>query len=197
MKHTLNVSREVSVTKIAITAKLRAGKDTAAHHLHIKYGFDKVAFGDALKRNVNEAFPWVYGPNKPRALLQQYGQLMREIDPQIWVKHVERKVIGTIDFRVNTGAERIGIVISDLRQQNEYDWCRANGFTIIRVACPFDTRLARARAAGDDFVESDLLHSTEQYVDTFEPHYEIENNGTVDELKSKVDAILTLINGVK
>jgi dephospho-CoA kinase len=59
------------------------------------------------------------GPNKPRALLQQYGQLMREIDPQVWIRHVERKVNGIIDFRVNTNAERIGIVLTDVRQQNE------------------------------------------------------------------------------
>jgi dephospho-CoA kinase len=189
MKHTINVNREVDLVKIAFTAKLRAGKDTAAHHLHIKYGFDKVAFGDALKRNVNEAFPWVYGPNKPRALLQQYGQLMREIDPQIWVKHVERKVNGTIDFRVSTGAERIGIIISDLRQQNEYDWCRQNGYTIIRVTAPDEDRLWRAKLAGDDFNEADLEHETESHIDGFAVDYEIHNDGSVDDLQRKVDEI--------
>jgi dephospho-CoA kinase len=193
MKHTINVNREVDLVKIAFTAKLRAGKDTAAHHLHIKYGFDKVAFGDALKRNVNEAFPWVYGPNKPRALLQQYGQLMREIDPQIWVKHVERKVNGTIDFRVSTGAERIGIIISDLRQQNEYDWCRQNGYTIIRVTAPDEDRLWRAKLAGDDFNEADLEHETESHIDGFAVDYEIHNDGSVDDLQRKVDEIMGAI----
>lgn len=197
MKHTIKVEREIPVIKIAFTAKLRAGKDTAAHHLHIKYGFDKVAFGDALKRTVNEVFPWVYGSSKPRALLQQYGQLMREIDPQVWVKHAERAVNGAIDFRVNTGAERVGVVITDMRQPNEYEWCQQNGFSIVRVNCPLDTRLERARLAGDDFVESDLLHSTEQYVDTFEPDFEVDNDGTVEELKAKIDVILTEINAVK
>jgi dephospho-CoA kinase len=193
MKHTINVNREVDLVKIAFTAKLRAGKDTAAQHLHIKYGFDKVAFGDALKRNVNEAFPWVYGPNKPRALLQQYGQLMREIDPQIWVKHVERKVNGTIDFRVSTGAERIGIIISDLRQQNEYDWCRQNGYTIIRVTAPDEDRLWRAKLAGDDFNEADLEHETESHIDGFAVDYEIHNDGSVDDLQRKVDEIMGAI----
>jgi dephospho-CoA kinase len=197
MKTTIKVEREIPVVKIAFTAKLRAGKDTAAHHLYIKYGFDKVAFGDALKRNVNEAFPWVYGPNKPRALLQQYGQLMREIDPQIWVKHVERKIDGIIDFRVNTGAERIGIVLSDVRQQNEVDWCRANGFTLIRVTAPDEDRIARAIAAGDDFNEVDLEHETESHIDSFDCDYEIVNAGSLDDLKAQIDTILAQINGVK
>jgi dephospho-CoA kinase len=192
MRYTLNSNR-VEVIKIAFTAKLRAGKDTAADHLHIRYGFDKVAFGDALKRNVNEAFPWVYGPKKPRALLQQYGQLMREIDPQVWVRHVERKVNGIIDFRVNTGAERVGIVLTDVRQQNEVDWCRHNAVTLIRVTAPDEMRIARAIEAGDDFTVHDLAHETELAIDSFEVDAEIVNDGSVDDLKRKIDEIMEAI----
>jgi dephospho-CoA kinase len=193
MKHTLTVNREVSVTKIALCGKLRSGKDTAANHLYIRHGFDEVAFGDALKRTVNEVFPWMVGPNKPRALLQQYGQLMREIDPQVWIRHVERKVNGIIDFRVNTNAKVIGIVITDLRQPNEYEWARANGFTIIRVTAPDEVRIGRAIQAGDDFNVHDLAHSTELEIDNFTVDYTVENNGTVDELKAKFDAVLEAI----
>jgi dephospho-CoA kinase len=194
MKDVITVSREIPVIKIALTAKLRAGKDTVADHLHIRHSFDKVAFGGALKRNVNETFPWLTGPKKPRALLQQYGQLMREIDPQVWVRHVERKVNGIIDLRVNTGADRIGIVISDLRQPNEYEWAHANGFTIIRVTAPDDVRVGRAISAGDDFTVHDLAHETELAIDGFAVDYEIVNDGTVDDLKRKIDEILAEVN---
>ncbi|PFP30236.1 hypothetical protein COJ96_05860 [Bacillus sp. AFS073361] len=191
MKHTLNVNREVDVIKIAICGRIRSGKDTAAEHLYIKYGFDRIAFADALKRTVSEIFPWMIGPNKPRALLQQYGQLMREIDDSVWIKHAERKVNGTIDFRVNTGSDRIGIVITDLRNPVEYDWARANGFTLIRVTAPDDVRIARAIKAGDDFTVHDLCHETELAIDTFEVDNEVQNDGTVDELKAQIDAILS------
>jgi dephospho-CoA kinase len=197
MKHTISVNREVDVLKIAFTAKLRAGKDTAAQHLHIRYGFDKVAFGDALKRTVNEVFPWVTGPNKPRALLQQYGQLMRQIDCDVWIKHAERAVNGAVDFRVNTGVERIGVVITDLRQPNEYEWARSNGFSIVRVTAPDEDRIARAVAAGDNFNDTDLEHETESYIDSFAVNYEIHNDGTVDDLKAQIDSILTEITAVK
>jgi hypothetical protein len=193
MKSTITVEREIPVIKLALTAKLRAGKDTVADHLHIRHSFDKVAFGDALKRNVNETFPWLTGPKKPRALLQQYGQLMREIDPQVWVRHVERKVNGIIDLRVNTGADRIGIVISDLRQPNELEWARANGFTIIRVTAPDEVRIGRAIAANDDFTVHDLAHPTELEIDNFDVDYNITNDGTVEELKAQIDDILAQI----
>jgi dephospho-CoA kinase len=197
MKHTINVNREVTVVKIALCGRLRSGKDTIANHLYLKYGFSQVAFGDALKRVAHETFPWVSEFSKPRALYQSVGQLMREIDSEVWIKHAEQAVKGAIDFRVNTGAEKVGVVITDVRQQNEVDWCRSNGFTLIRVTAPDEDRIARAIAAGDDFNENDLEHETEQAIDSFEVDHEVTNAGTVDDLKAQIDAILSQINGVK
>lgn len=194
MKHTLTVNREVAVTKIALCGKLRSGKDTVANHLHIKYGFDYIAFGDALKKNAHAVFPWVSEFSKPRALYQNFGQLMRQIDPDVWVRHVERSINGYIDFRVNMGADKIGIVLTDVRQQNEVDWCRANGFTLVRVTAPNEVRIGRAIEAGDDFTVHDLAHSTELEIDNFLVDYEINNDGTIDDLKRKMDDILTGIN---
>jgi dephospho-CoA kinase len=196
MKHTLNVNREVTVTKIALCGRLRSGKDTVANHLYIRHSFNRVAFGDALKKNAHATFPWVSEFSKPRALYQQYGQLMREIDPQVWIKHAEQAVKGAIDFRVNTGAEKVGVVITDLRQQNEVDWCRANGFTLIRVMAPDEDRIWRAKLAGDDFTEADLEHETESHIDGFEVDFTIYNDGTVDELKEQIEEIITKLEEI-
>jgi dephospho-CoA kinase len=193
MKHTITVNREVSIIKIALTGKLRSGKDTAANHLYIRHSFDRVAFGDALKKNAHATFPWVSEFSKPRALYQQYGQLMRQIEPDVWIKHAERAVNGAIDFNVNTGSEKVGVVITDLRQPNEYEWARANGFTIIRVTAPDEDRLWRAKLAGDDFNEADLEHETESHIDGFAVDYEIVNAGSVDDLRAQVEAVLTSI----
>jgi dephospho-CoA kinase len=193
MRHTINVNREVSVTKIALTGKLRSGKDEVAQHLYIKHGFNRIAFGDALKKEAHAVFPWIPQNSKPRALYQKFGQLMREIDGEVWIKHAEQAVKGAIDFRVSMGAERVGIVLTDVRQANEVAWCRANGFTLIRVTAPDEVRIARAIEAGDSFVENDLVHSTELAIDGFSVDYEIVNDGTVDDLKRQVDAILEAI----
>jgi dephospho-CoA kinase len=118
---------------------------------------------------------------------------MREIDPDVWVKHAERAVQGALDFRVNTGAERVGIVLTDVRQANEVAWCRENGFTLIRVTAPDEVRIARAIAANDDFTVHDLAHETELAIDGFAVDYEIVNDGSVDDLKRQVDAIMEAI----
>jgi dephospho-CoA kinase len=194
MKHTLNVSRQITVTKIALTGKLRAGKDEVAQHLYIKYGFNRIAFGDALKKEAHAVFPWIPQNSKPRALYQNFGQLMREIEPDVWIKHAERAVKGAIDFRVNTGAEKIGVVVTDLRQLNEYEWARTEGYTIIRVTAPDEVRIARAIKAGDSFVENDLVHSTELAIDGFDVDYTVTNEGTVEELKAQIDAIMAKLN---
>jgi dephospho-CoA kinase len=198
MKHTISVNREIPVVKVAICGKLRAGKDELAQHLFISHGFDRVAFGDALKRNAHALFPWVSESSKPRALYQKFGQLMRqEFDTDVWIKHAERSVKGAIDFRISIGAEKIGVVLTDVRQQNEVDWCRENGFTLIRVTAPDEDRIARAIAAGDSFNEADLSHPTELEIDNFECDFDVVNDGTVDELKAQVDSILAQINAVK
>jgi dephospho-CoA kinase len=197
MKQTLTVNREVTLVKIALTGKLRAGKDELSRHLFLDHDFDRVAFGDALKKNAHSAFPWVSEVSKPRSLYQSYGQLMRQIDPDVWIKHAEQTVDLWINMRVNDGADRVGVVITDLRQPNEYEWARANGFSIIRVTAPDGDRIARAIAANDDFTVHDLTHETELAIDSFEVDYEVINDGTVDDLKAQIDAILAQINGVK
>lgn len=193
MKHTINVNRKVDVIKIALCGRLRSGKDTVGNHLYIKYGFSTVAFGDALKKNAHATFPWVGEFSKPRALYQQFGQLMRQIDPDVWIKHAERAVNGAIDFRVNTGADQVGVVITDLRQPNEYEWAKANGFSIIRVTAQDEDRILRANVAGDSFTEADLEHETESHIDGFTVDYEIVNDGSVDDLKRKIDEIMEAI----
>jgi dephospho-CoA kinase len=190
MKHTINVNREVSVIKIALTGKMRSGKDTVARHLFIDHNFDRVAFGDAMKKNAHATFPWVSEVSKPRALYQSYGQLMRQIDPDVWIKHAEQTVDIWINLRVNDGAERVGVVITDLRQPNEYEWARASGFTVIRVTAPDEDRIARAISAGDDFTVHDLTHETELAIDRFAVDAEIVNDGSIDDLKRKIDEIM-------
>lgn len=192
MKHEIEVNRKVSVTKIALTGQMRAGKDEIAKHMLIMHGFTRVAFGDELKRLAHEAFPDVSELSKPRALYQQFGQLLREIDPDIWVRHVERQVEALINCN-GQFQEHVGIVITDLRQPNEYEWAKANGFTIVKVTAPRDVRIERAQSLSDAFELNHLTHETESHIEGFAADYEIDNDGNVSQLWAKVDTVISAI----
>lgn len=173
--------------KIALAGALRSGKDSVAHRILTTHEYyEKVAFGDALKRLYHELHPWVPENPKPREGYQQFGQDMRRLyGDDIWIRHAER----TIDFYRRVKRPD-GIVVTDLRQLNEYEWARKNGYTIIRVTAPLEIRKARAIAAGDSFNEKDLDHETERHIEGFDVDYEIVNDGNIDELYAKVDAVM-------
>lgn len=192
MKHTLNIDRKVDVVKICLTGKLRSGKDTVANRLYISHDFHRVAFGDELKRLAHETFPHISEASKPRALYQEFGQKVREMDPDVWIRHVDRKVKALINVHA-PHKDRVGIVVTDVRQKNELEWCRANGFTVVRVSAPDDVRIGRAIAAKDNFTVHDLAHPTEIALNSFEVDYQIVNEGTVEELKRKVDSMMSEI----
>lgn len=199
------------ITRIAITGKMRSGKSTVASDLVSNYRFHRIAFGDALKRYADDIFahsdvyraeeitrpcPFggveIVGRRKPRKLYQDFGQIMRQLDPNVWVHHAEMAMHVWEGYRgVN------GIVIDDLRQPNEYEWARENDFVIIRVSAYDKDRIHRAKLRGDDFDESMLSHETETHVDTFEVDYEIANDGDYDELERQMDEIMARLTSAQ
>ncbi|MFF2886667.1 hypothetical protein [Paenibacillus sp. NPDC057967] len=175
---------------IALTGHLRSGKDEIGNRLCQRYGYARFAFGDGIKDVCRRLYPDQFTDEagndvKPRALLQGVGQALRYYDPDVWARQCFDKIAWDED-----GGP---YVITDLRQPNEYHRCRAEGFVIIRVKAPSGLRIQRAAAGGDVFDYGDLTHETEQYVDSFDVDYESINDGTLDELYAKVDAIMDVI----
>jgi hypothetical protein len=173
------------VKPIALCGQLRAGKDAAAEYLVRQYRYTRFAFGDELKRYSHELFGGDPA-EKPRELYQWFGQTMRERDPDIWVRKCFEAIAWDDDLVVP--------VITDLRQPNEFERCRAEGYVIIRVTAPEEIRLERARQAGDAFTTESLAHDTESHIAGFAVDYEVENVGTLAEMYAKVDAIVGLLN---
>ena|SRR5690625_976863 len=187
--------------RIALTGRMRSGKSTIADHLWLKYDFAKVSFGSPIRRIADEYFSHLYEEvtevceftgletkkeRKPRALLQNIGQLLRQIDEDVWIKQAESSVEVWQNYR-----DVHGIVIDDLRQPNEYEWARENNFVIIRVEADEAMRLRRSEQEGDSFNEEDLTHDTEQHSDNFSVDYTITNDGDLDELERQVDEIMS------
>lgn len=184
----------MTAQRLAITGNLRSGKSLLTTLLVGDYGFREVAFGDALKRFAHAIFPQVPREPKPRALLQAFGQAMRNMPvanaSNVWVDHAMDSV-RLAERLAQWDGEPARIVVSDLRQPNEYAALKERGFTIIRVVAPVDMRLERARREGDSFTEADLAHETESHVDGFAVDYEVANDtDDIRDLQAKVDAIM-------
>lgn len=190
MRSTLTVNREITVTKVIIGGKFRSGKDTAAYHMGLAHGYLRTAFADKVKDVAHDLFPNIPREPKPRKLYVDVGEKAAEIDPQVWIRHVERQIETWIRLQADMGYKEVNIVVTDLRKQVEYDWARSSGFTVIRVTAPEDVRIARAVEAGDTFNANDLAHETETAIDTFSPDFEVVNDGTVAELQAQIDRIM-------
>lgn len=173
--------------KIALTGKMRSGKDTVYGILKDEFktpslGDKQVTqytFGSRLKYFAHELFPDELSKGKPRKLYQEFGQLMRQIDPNVWINKVDEKVRRRVKYAsyFNKGSDAsIVSIITDLRQPNEYKYCRDNGFHIIRIKASDKTRMARMKADGDNVSLGDLKHETETYVDSYDVDYEINND---------------------
>lgn len=176
----LNVN-VIHIPKIALTGEARSGKSIVADYLVGKYGFTRYAFGDELKRLAHLIFDDVSEFSKPRRLYQFFGQMCREYDPEVWIRKTFEKI-----YTDNPE----DILIEDLRQPNEYDRCRSEGYVIIRVTAPESLRIDRAIKSGDTFNLRDLTHDTESHVRSFDVDYEIVNDGTLAELYAKVDEVI-------
>lgn len=177
----------MGVIKIALTGKMRSGKSVISRLLHEKHGFYyQLSFGDKLKSLAHSIFPWIPEEPKPRELYQ-FMNTMREFDEDVWVKQLEEY------YEFVLTREPTGIVIDDVRQQNEFEWARDNGFIVVRVDTTDDLRKQRIIAEGDSYNEESFNHKTETYVDHLRADYTIVNDGTLIELESKVAGLLAEI----
>lgn len=185
------------VRKLALCGKIRSGKSTVAEYIAEQYEFTCFAFADEMKRLLHALYPNIPRDPKPRRAYQVFGEGMRKLDlpdaPTVWVDYCLRMVDTHIWWHREVDDRGANVLITDLRTKEEYERLRKEGFSIIRVSAPDDVRIGRALEAGDDFTIHDLAHPTEIALNSFEVDYQIVNDGTVDELKRKVDEMMEAI----
>lgn len=168
---------------IGITGAAGAGKNTVANILSDKYGFEQVAFADALKESLVALDPLVLingsterlsdiveresmdvAKNKypsVRKALQDYGVAMRDcVDKDVWVKMVHQTIQNSSSGKV---------CITDLRFENELKYIMDMNGAVIKVVRP------------DNPFDIGSTHVSEKMV--VDTPYVIENNvATLNEL---------------
>ena len=172
-------------TKIAIVGKIRSGKDTAADYIIQNYGLKPFSFGSGITEVINRYFPEALTEGKPRKHYQVIGQAFRELNPEIWVEILEKKLQDEWEENPNTG-----VIITDLRQLNEYKRLKELGFTIIKIEAPFSARLQRIEKEGDVFSWEQLNHETELQAERCPYDYLVVNNSSIEDLYHQLKMIM-------
>lgn len=183
--------------RIALAGLKRGGKDTFGEIAVNDYDFVRLAFADNVKKLACETFPDEFKDNsKPVELLQWFGNAMRQHDPEVWIKQLDRKlsILDTYDHEYYITTD---IIITDVRYPNEVEFLRNRGFKIIFVYSPLEDIIARCTATEADFKPELLQHESERmaYEATVKGRAEwadltVCNVGTIEEYEEMVRLVI-------
>lgn len=111
------------VLKIAVAGEIRSGKDTVCKYIMDNTcNVEKLYFAEGIEKIIREFFPEAFADNdKPRKHYQDIGQFMRTLNPNVWINY-------TANVYNNSYCENF--IVTDLRQHNEYEWLKSEGFTL-------------------------------------------------------------------
>lgn len=161
--------------KIAFGHKARSGKDTAIEHLSTKYRVYVIRFAGALYDIMNYAQRRVgLTVTKDGPAMQVLGQLFRDrYGSGIWMD-------ATLAEYKNVDQDKYDIIaVADMRYRTEADALRATGFYLVDIDRPSRP------------IDRDPNHSSEVDLDGYPFDEVIVNDGTLEEFKTKVDAVVT------
>lgn len=154
--------------KVAFIGRQRSGKTTLAvalkYHFLKKSGFDwekthvaQTSFGKKMKEEFEKFTGEKFDKTEHRKLIQLFGQLHRHYQDDIWISYVQAELLN---------AERKGyshFIIDDVRQANEVEWCKRNGFILVYVDVPMVELNRRCQELGEDFTPSHSTEMVEQF----------------------------------
>lgn len=173
--------------KIAVAGNIRSGKDTLSDYFIEMNNLHQLAFAEGIADVIDRYFPDARKNGKPRKHYQVIGQAFRELNPDIWVEWLDAELKKYPDIP--------NIIVTDLRQPNEYDYLAKNGFTIVKVEADFEIRKERALKAGDNFNIEAFNHETEMHIAAMPCDYLVSNNDTLEGLYMQADFILKELKG--
>ncbi|RLG97398.1 hypothetical protein DRO27_00080 [Candidatus Bathyarchaeota archaeon] len=118
--------------KIAFAGEMTSGKTTAAEYLSEVYGFGILSFADKLKYNlIDIGVPikvlFEEKTEASRTLMQVYGEVMRDYDPEYWVDYILEGV------STGEGMLTEAHAVDDMRYLNEGEVLKEEGFHLVCI----------------------------------------------------------------
>lgn len=158
--------------KLAFTGFKGSGKDYFKEILENNYDFKTFSFSDQLKYLATKIYPWIkfdyphekkeisldneYTNYSPREIWTTLDTL-KVVEPNIFVRMCDEQIKNTIFKNKN-------ILIKDIRNPNEFEYCRKNGYTIIFLN---SERFEYSIKYNKDPETGKKLHISESHYETF------------------------------
>lgn len=171
---------------ISVYGKMRSGKDAASNFLKHIGPYRQISYGGKLKDFYHRIFGYNEELAKDRDGYQWFGQAMRGRYPNVWVDHLDERI-----KLIQSNAQRFGIIVSDMRQPNEFEHLKSRGFVMVKIDASDETRRARIEQAGEIVTEEMLNHETEQSIDSFDYDFVIDNNGSLTNLHEQITKLVS------
>lgn len=180
--------------KIAFTGISGSGKDYLVSHLIKEHEFYRVSFSDQLKKLAVKVYPWLerdYAPiekEEPLNIILESGEVITKSPREIWLSLNRLRDIEEGMF-VRMLEEEMGrlhvenYVISDIRPQVEWDWCKKNGFVTVYIE-PLEKV----------YEPNDFDNQVLSYKDKADYIFENDFNG-LDKFKEFIDKVIKERNG--
>lgn len=205
-----------SLKKVAICGRANTGKNSVAKLIASllckeRDEYKMIAFADPMKRAIMQMYPWadrkcLYGPSKLRntpipatwdkdgneltyrQLLIDIGTRARENNPNHWVevfdynaRQLDEHITQHLSRNITRMLKRKLLIVPDLRFHNEFDYLRQKGFFIIKLL------------RDSDIVINSPTETDQNSIGLSEFDYVLDNNGTLDDLKTHTKEIVKLI----
>lgn len=138
--------------KIALLGRSGAGKDTFADFLVEERNFTKIFFAEPLYLIANEVFGMT---KKNRELLQDIGIALRGVDEEVLVNNLRKRV----EEAEKEGIENI--IITDVRQKNEFNALKEMGFVFIYIDANLDKRMERIAIRDNIIIDDEYIKRVE------------------------------------
>lgn len=142
---------------VGLSGYAGSGKDALGAILCEHYGFERVAFADAIKQ-LAVSLGWDgVKDERGRRLLQHAGMCAREYNPEVWIEKAMQK-----------SAALDAVVITDVRFANEVEAIKRQGGIIVRVI--------------RDGIGPVNNHASEMELGQDDCDFIVHNDGTLDDL---------------
>lgn len=175
---------------VGLAGSMGTGKSTISSHLRLEHGWQSLAFADPLKNGLcamfditreqleqqkragHEIVPGVTARKAMQTLGTEWG---RELNQDIWVLALRKQI-----NKLTLWSDLPGIVVDDVRMENEAALIREYGGVVIHV------RNGDANAAGDAHLSEQCLHIADNDLT-------IDNSGSLSDLYAIVERKLRIV----